>query len=58
MRLDALYSHTGKTGELSLAEGNKIRRRLQWAEFQEGIPVKVSDALDLQSVLPAPANEL
>ena len=58
MRLDALYSHTGKTGELSLAEGNKIRRRLQWAEFQEGIPVKVSDALDLQSVLPTPANEL
>ena len=58
MRLNALYSHTGKTGELSLAEGNKIRRRLQWAEFQEGVPVKISDALDLQSVLPASTSDL
>jgi len=58
MRLNALYSHSGKTGELSLAEGNKIRRRLQWAEFVEGIPTKVSGALDLQSVLPATNNDL
>ena len=58
MRLNALYSYTGKTGKLSLDEGNKIRRRLEWAEFQEGIPVKISDALELQSVLPATNREL
>ncbi len=58
MRLNALYSHAGKTGELSLTEGNRIRRRLQWAEFVEGVPQKISDALDLQSVLPKPNRDL
>jgi len=60
MRLDALYSYAGKTGMLSLAEGNKIRRRLQWAEFKDGIPEKVAEALDLQSVgiVPTTNSEL
>jgi len=58
MRLDALYSHSGKTGKLSLAEGNKIRRRLQWAEFVEGVPEKIAEAMELQSVLPRSNNEL
>lgn len=52
MRLDARYSVEGKTGALSLAQGNKIQRRLQWAEFQEGAPVKIRDALPIRSALP------
>jgi len=55
MRLDPLYSVEGKTGALSLAEGNQIRRRLQWAEFQEGIPAKVANALAIEQSL-APVN--
>ena len=52
MRLDPRLSLNGKTGSLSLGEGNRIKRRLEWAEFQEGIPVKISDALPLETVLP------
>ena len=56
MRLDPLYSYTGKTGMLSLSEGNKIRRRLQWAEFIDGVPEKVADALDIQSISVLPVR--
>ena len=45
MQLDPSLSITGKTGALSLAEGNRIRRRLDWVEFQEGVPVRISGAL-------------
>jgi len=48
MRLDPTLSLNGKTGGLSLGEGNRIKRRLEWAEFQEGVPVKISDALPLE----------
>ncbi len=52
MRLDPTLSIEGKTGALSLAEGNRIRRRLEWAEFQEGIPVRISGALPIEAILP------
>ncbi len=52
MRLDGLYSVNGKTGALSLTEGNRIQRRLQWAEFQEGAPAKISDAISVEAALP------
>lgn len=58
MRLDPLYSIDGKTGALSLAEGNQVRRRLQWAEFQEGVPAKVADALTVPQSLAPVENEL
>lgn len=59
MRLDELYSIEGKTGALSLAPGNRIQRRLQWAEFQEGTPAKISNALPVTATLPPlPSSEL
>lgn len=59
MRLDERYSVNGKTGALSLAPGNRIQRRLQWAEFQEGTPAKISNALPVAATLPPlPVNEL
>lgn len=59
MRLDELYSVNGKTGALSLALGNRIQRRLQWAEFQKGAPTKISDALPVTATLPPlPSTEL
>ena len=58
LRLDPAFSLDGKTGGLSLAEGNRIKRRLQWAEFQEGIPVKISDALPVEATLPPVEGEL
>lgn len=56
MRLDAMYSVDGKTGALSLVPGNKIQRRLQWAEFQEGAPVKIREALPIAASLPPISN--
>jgi len=53
MRLDPTFSLAGKTGALSLAEGNRIRRRLEWAEFQEGLPIKISGALPVETTIPA-----
>ena len=58
MRLDPSYSLNGKTGALTLAEGNKIRRRLEWAEFQEGLPVKISEALPVRKELPPQQSDL
>ena len=58
MRLDPSLSISGKTGALTLAEGNRIRRRLQWAEYQEGIPVKISDELPVETTLPPIPTEL
>jgi len=60
MRLDQLYSVNGKTGALSLTEGNRIQRRLEWAEFQEGVPAKINNALPVTAILPPllPGNEL
>ncbi len=58
LRLDPTLSLDGKTGALSLAEGNRIRRRLEWAEFQEGVPVKISGALAVETTLPALQGEL
>ncbi len=58
MRLDPTLSINGKTGALSLAEGNRIRRRLEWAEYQEGIPVKISGALPIEEILPPLEGEL
>ncbi len=58
MRLDPAYSVNGKTGALSLVEGNRIRRRLQWAEFQKGIPAKIADSLPLPASLPPLSTEL
>ena len=58
MRLDPSYSLYGKTGALTLAEGNKIRRRLEWAEFQEGLPVKISEALPVRKELPPLQGDL
>jgi outer membrane PBP1 activator LpoA protein len=52
MRLDRLYSVNGKTGALTLTEGNRIQRRLQWAEFQEGAPTKISNAISVEAALP------
>ncbi len=52
MRLDALYSVSGKTGDLSLTQGNRIQRRLQWAEFVEGAPAKISNAIPIEASLP------
>jgi len=52
MRTDPTFAVSGATGELSLAEGNRVRRRLEWAEFQEGIPVRISDALPIETALP------
>ena len=56
MRLDPLYSAQGKTGALSLTQGNRIQRRLYWAEFQEGIPVKSTEAIPVESILPPLLN--
>lgn len=56
MRFDPLYSVTGKTGALSLAEGNRVQRRLEWAEFQEGVPVRTDDPLPVEATLPALLN--
>ena len=58
MRLDPSLSVIGKTGALSLAEGNRIRRRLDWAEFQEGVPVRISGALPVTTSLPPLQGEL
>ena len=58
MRLDPSYSLNGKTGALTLVENNKIRRRLEWAEFQEGLPVKISEALPIETALPPLQGEL
>jgi len=58
MRLDPSISVNGKTGALTLAEGNRIRRRLQWAEFQDGIPIKISDALPVETTFPPLEGEL
>jgi outer membrane PBP1 activator LpoA protein len=52
MRLDPQYSVAGSTGALSLAPGNRIQRRLAWAEFQEGIPVRTSDAIPVEAAAP------
>lgn len=52
MRLDNLYSVDGKTGALSLTQGNKIQRRLQWAEFAEGAPGKIRNALPVAAAQP------
>jgi len=52
MRLDPTLSLSGKTGGLSLGEGNRIRRRLEWAQFQSGVPVKISGVLPVETVLP------
>ncbi len=56
MRLDPLYSVDGKSGSLSLAQGNRIQRRLHWAEFQEGVPVKSGDAIPVEAILPPLIN--
>jgi hypothetical protein len=37
----------GATGKLYLDEGNRIRRRLAWAQFQSGEPVAMPDTDDL-----------
>lgn len=58
MRLDPSLSIEGKTGALSLAEGNRIRRRLEWAEFQEGVPIRISGALPVETSLPPLQGEL
>ena len=58
MRLDPTHSINGKTGALTLADGNRIRRRLEWAEYQEGIPVKILDALPIETALPPLESEL
>ena len=58
MRLDPSLSVNGKTGALSLAEDNRIRRRLDWAEFQEGIPVRISGALPVATAQPPLQGEL
>ncbi len=58
MRLDPALSLNGKTGALSLAEGNRVSRRLEWAEFQEGVPVRISGALPVDTVLPPLKGEL
>ena len=58
MRLDPTLSLNGKTGGLSLGEGNRIKRRLEWAEFQEGIPVKILDALPLEPLTPPLEGDL
>jgi len=36
----------GATGKLYLDEGNRIRRRLAWAQFQSGEPVAMPDTDD------------
>jgi len=51
MRFDRAYSVGGVTGQLTLDTGNRIRRRLQWATFEEGKPVKIADALPVKTVL-------
>jgi len=51
MRLDPTLSLNGKTGALTLADGNRIRRRLEWAEFQEGVPVRISGPLPVETAL-------
>ncbi|OED40670.1 hypothetical protein AB833_11430 [Chromatiales bacterium (ex Bugula neritina AB1)] len=58
MRIDPSFSVSGKTGALTLEEGNRIRRRLEWAEFLEGVPEKISDPLPLPAVLPPVNTEL
>lgn len=58
MRLDPSLSVIGKTGALSLAEDNRIRRRLDWAEFQEGVPVRISGALPVATAQPPLQGEL
>jgi len=58
MRLNPSLSVIGKTGALSLAEDNRIRRRLDWAEFQEGVPVRISGALPVDTAQPPLQGEL
>ena len=58
MRLDPAYSIDGKTGALSLADGNRVRRRLEWAEYQEGVPVRISGALPVETSLAPLQGEL
>ncbi len=53
MRFDRAFSVTGTTGALTLADGNRIRRRLNWVEFEAGEPVKRRGPLPVNTVLPA-----
>jgi len=53
MRFDRAFAVAGTTGSLTLADGNRIRRRLNWIEFESGEPVKRSGPLPVQTVLPA-----
>lgn len=56
MRLDTFYSVNGKTGALSLNQGNRVQRRLHWAEFQEGVPEIASEAIPVDATLPPVLN--
>lgn len=58
MRFDQIFSIPGKTGALTLTEGNRIRRRLNWSEFRAGEPAKLSGPLPVETVLPVIATEL
>jgi outer membrane PBP1 activator LpoA protein len=52
MRFDRAFAVTGTTGALTLADGNRIRRRLDWVEFESGEPVKRRGPLPVNTVLP------
>jgi outer membrane PBP1 activator LpoA protein len=45
-RTGSMQEIDGATGKLYLDEGNRIRRRLAWAQFQSGEPVAMPDTED------------
>jgi hypothetical protein len=45
-RTGSMQEIDGATGKLYLDEGNRIRRRLAWAQFQSGEPVAMPDTDD------------
>jgi outer membrane PBP1 activator LpoA protein len=45
-RTGSMQEIDGATGKLYLDEGNRIRRRLAWAQFQRGEPVAMPDTED------------
>jgi outer membrane PBP1 activator LpoA protein len=48
--------YPGRTGDLSIVANNRIQRRLQWAEFIDGVPVKLPEIPQLEDAVGALAS--
>ena len=46
MAIDVQYTYPGRTGDLTLGENNRIHRQLRWAQFIDGVPVRLPDAVE------------